>query len=287
MQIGIGHPGTIPGVKGQFILDWARRADAGPFSSLGSLDRLVYPNYDALITLTAAAAVTQRIRLMTTVLLATLHNAGLLAKQAASLDAISGGRLTLGVGVGAREDDFRAAPAEFHNRGKRFEEELTIMKQVWSGQPLGPEVGPVGPPPVRQGGPEILIGGYSPAAIKRVGRWGDGYIAGGAPPPMARQGYELAEQGWKAAGRSGKPRFVAGMYWGLGPNAVERAGEYIRNYYAFAGPMAEQIANSVPATPEAVKGAIQAFADVGVDELMCWPCIPDLDQVDRLADLIG
>src|SRR5437764_7169333 len=136
MQIGIGHPGTIPGVKGQFILDWARRADAGPFSSLGSLDRLVYPNYDALITLTASAAVTQRIRLMTTVLLAPLHNVGILAKQAASLDALSGGRLTLGVGVGGREDDFRAAPASFHERGKRFEEQLAILKRVWSGEPL-------------------------------------------------------------------------------------------------------------------------------------------------------
>jgi len=62
MKIGIGHPGTIPGVQGQLILEWARRADANPFSSLGSLDRLVFPNYDSLITLTAAAAVTQRIR---------------------------------------------------------------------------------------------------------------------------------------------------------------------------------------------------------------------------------
>src|SRR5947199_6391624 len=166
MQIGIGHPGTIPGVKGQFILDWARRADAGPFSSLGSLDRLVYPNYDALITLTAAAAVTQRIRLMTTVLLAPLYNAGVLAKQAASLDAFSGGRLTLGVGVGAREDDFRAAHTSFHDRGKRFEAQLETMKRAWSGQPLAEDIGTVGPAPVKPGGPEVLIGGDCPGCIK-------------------------------------------------------------------------------------------------------------------------
>lgn len=287
MQIGIGHPGTIPGVKGQIILDWARRADAGPFSTLGSLDRLVFSNYDALITLTAAAAVTQRIRLMTTVLLVPLHNAGLLAKQAASLDALSGGRLTLGVGIGGREDDFRAASVPLKGRGKRFEAQLDTMKRVWSGQPMSEDVGPIGPPPVQTGGPPLLIGGYSPAAIRRVSRWGDGFIVGGGGPDMARQGYELAAQAWKEAGRPGRPRFVASVYWGLGPNAAERAGAYIRNYYAFTGPMAEQIASSVPSTPEAMKGAIQAFADIGVDELICWPCIPDLDQVDRLAELVG
>ena len=286
MKTGIGHPGTIPGVKGQFILDWARRADAGPFSSLGSLDRLVYPNYDALITLTAAAAVTQRIRLITTVLLVPLHNAGVLAKQAASLDAISNGRLTLGVGIGGRDDDFRAAPEPMHGRGKRFEEQLNTLTRAWSGQPLAEDIGPIGPAPVRPGGPELLIGGNSPAAIQRVGKWGDGFISGGAPPPMARQGFELAEQAWKEAGKPGKPRFVAGMYFGLGPNAAERAGAYIRNYYSFMGPMAEQIANNVASTPEAVKGALQAFADVGVDELICWPTIPELDQIDYLANLV-
>lgn len=287
MNIGIGHPATIPGATGELILDWARRADAGPFSSLGSLDRLVYPNYDALITLTAAAAVTQRIRLMTTVLLVPLHNAGVLAKQAASLDALSNGRLTLGVGIGGRDDDFRAAPEPMQGRGKRFEEQLQTMTRVWSGQPLADDIGPIGPPPVRPRGPELLIGGYSPAAIQRVSKWGDGYIAGGAPPPMARQGYELAEKAWQDAGKPGRPRFVAGMYFGLGPNAAERAGAYIRNYYAFAGPMAEQIATGLPSTIEAVKGAIKAFSDVGVDELVCWPCIPDLDQIDRLANLVG
>jgi len=287
MQIGIGLPGTIPGVQGKLILDWAKRADGGPFSSLGTLDRLVYPNFESLITLAAAAGVTQRVRLITTILIAPLHNAGMLAKQAASVDAISGGRLTLGLGVGGREDDFRAAPSPFHERGKRFEEQLAVMKRAWSGQPLADDIGPVGPPPVQPGGPEILIGGYSPAAIQRVGRWGNGFVSGGAGPEMARQGYHLAEEVWKAAGRDGKPRFVGGMYFSLGPNAAERAGNYIRHYYSFMGPMADQMASSIPSTPEAVKGVIQAYAGIGMDELVLWPCIPDLDQVDRLAELVS
>ncbi len=287
MQIGIGLPGTIPGVQGKLILDWARRADAGPFSSLGNLDRLVYPNYESLITLAAAAAVTQRIRLITTILIAPLHNAGMLAKQAASIDALSGGRLTLGLGVGGREDDFLAAPSPFHQRGKLFEEQLTIMQRAWSGQPLADNVGPIGPTPVQPGGPEILIGGYSPTAIKRIARWGNGFISGGAGPDMARQGYNLALETWNAAGRTGKPRFVGGTYFALGPNAAERAASYIRHYYSFMGPRSEQMASMIPSTVEAVKGVIQAYAATGMDELVLWPCVPDLDQVDLLAELVS
>jgi alkanesulfonate monooxygenase SsuD/methylene tetrahydromethanopterin reductase-like flavin-dependent oxidoreductase (luciferase family) len=286
MLIGIGLPASIAGVKDAFVLDWARRADVGAFSSLGIIDRLVYPNFEPMITLAVVAGVTSRIRLMTTVLIAPLRNAGLLAKQAASLDALSGGRLILGLGVGGREDDYRAAPAEFHNRGRRFEEQLTTMRRIWSGQPLSDEVGPIGPAPASPGGPEVLIGGYSPTAIARVGRWGDGIILGGSgDPALARQLYAAATQSWQAAGRGGAPRFVACMYYGLGPAARERAGEYLRNYYAFMGQRADFIANAIPTTPEAVKAAISAFSDVGVDELVFWPCIPDLDQVDRLAQL--
>jgi alkanesulfonate monooxygenase SsuD/methylene tetrahydromethanopterin reductase-like flavin-dependent oxidoreductase (luciferase family) len=287
MLIGIGLPASIPGVNNKLILDWARRADAGTFSSLGIIDRLVYSNLEPLITLAAVAGVTQRIRLMTTVLVAPLRNAGVLAKQAATLDALSGGRLTLGLGVGGREDDYRAASAAFKNRGKRFEEQLTTMRRIWSGQPFDAETGPIGPKPARQGGPEVLIGGYSPTAIQRVGRWGDGLILGGSgDAALARQFSGIAEQSWQAAGRSGKPRIVACIYYGLGPNAKERAGTYIRDYYAFMGQRADYMANAIPTTPEAVKEVMQAFNEVGIDELIFWPCISDLDQVDHLAELL-
>jgi alkanesulfonate monooxygenase SsuD/methylene tetrahydromethanopterin reductase-like flavin-dependent oxidoreductase (luciferase family) len=288
MEIGIGLPATIPGVNGERILEWARRADAGPFSSLGIIDRLVYPNFEPMITLAAAAGATRRIGLMTTILLAPLRNTGVLAKEAASLDALSGGRLTLGLAVGGREDDYRAAPSSFRDRGRRFEEQLATMKRIWSGEALGDGVGRVGPPPARAGGPPILIGAYSPQAIRRVGRWAEGFIAAGAGDlSMTRQAYAIAEEAWRDAGRPGRPRFVGGMYFALGPDAANKAAAYIKDYYAFLGAMAEGFARSIPSSVQTMKGAIQGFADIGMDELICWPCIPELDQVERLAQLVG
>jgi alkanesulfonate monooxygenase SsuD/methylene tetrahydromethanopterin reductase-like flavin-dependent oxidoreductase (luciferase family) len=287
MDIGIGLPATIPGTSGSLVLDWARRADSGPFSSLGILDRLVYPNYEPMITLSAAAAVTERIRVMSTILIAPLRRGGVLAKQVATLDALSGGRLTLGIGVGAREDDFHAAPASFHERARSFEEQLELMRRVWSGQPVSDEVGPMGPPPARPGGPELLIGGYSPAAISRVGRWGDGFISGGIPDPeQVRQMFDVAEESWRAEGREGRPRLVACLYYALGPNA-DRGGDYIRDYYSYFGPAADDMARSIPSSPETIEGLIRGLGDVGADEVVCWPTVAELEQVDRLAELVG
>jgi alkanesulfonate monooxygenase SsuD/methylene tetrahydromethanopterin reductase-like flavin-dependent oxidoreductase (luciferase family) len=285
MDIGIGLPATIPWTSGPLILEWAKRADSSPFSSLGILDRLVYPNYEPLITLAAAAAVTERVRLMTTVLIAPLRGAGVLAKQAATIDTLSGGRLTLGLGVGAREDDFNAAPASFHDRARRFEEQLELMRGVWSGNPVSEEVGPIGPPPARPGGPELLIGGYSPPAIRRVGRWGDGFISGGVPnPQQVRQMFDLAEESWRVEGREGRPRLVACLYYALGPNA-ERGADYIRDYYSYFGPGADDMARSIPSSPETIEELIRGFSDIGADEVVCWPTVAELDQVDRLAEI--
>ncbi len=286
MKIGIGLPATMPGTEGKRILDWAKKADSGPFSSLGILDRLVYPNYEALITLAAAAGVTQRIRLMTTVLLAPLRNPVLFAKQAASLDALSGGRLTLGLGIGTREDDYLAASVAYKRRGKLFDAELETLQKIWSGQPLGDTIGPIGPTPIQSGGPEILIGGYSPAAIQRVGQWGNGFIAGGRDPKGTQQFFHLAEESWKAAGRPGKPRLVGCFYYALGPDAKERASAYLRNYYTWLGPMVEMMISNLPMTIDAIKGRIQAYADIGADEVILWPCTPDLEQIDQLAELV-
>jgi alkanesulfonate monooxygenase SsuD/methylene tetrahydromethanopterin reductase-like flavin-dependent oxidoreductase (luciferase family) len=131
----------------------------------------------------------------------------------------------------------------------------------------------------------LLIGGYSPAAMKRVGKWGDGVIAGGGDPDGAKRLFELGRQSWQEEGRSGQPRCVAAFYFGLGDDAAQRAGQYVRHYYAFM-PHVERMAQSIPSTTQSVKDWIQRFADTGADEVIAWPCIADLTQVDLLADLV-
>ena len=289
MKIGIGLPGNVPGAKGDFILEWAQRADAGPFSTLGTIDRLVYQNYEPFIMLSAAAAVTTRIRLMTGVMLAPLRNEGVLAKQAASLDAISNGRLTLGFGVGRRPDDYKAAPARYNNRGRRLEEQIATMKRIWSGKDVDPEndVGPIGPPPVQPCGPEILIGGGTPQAIARVGRLADGYLAGGTNPETVEASYQTAVDAWEAEGKPGKPRLAAVCSYALGPGAADVVGGYIRHYYSSLGPVAEQMAQSAVSSTEAITGLIHDLEGIGMDELVFLPSAAEMGQLDRLADIIG
>src|SRR4051812_49677732 len=135
MEVGIGLPATIPGATGEQVFEWARRAEARGFSSVGTIDRLVYPNYESLIALAAAAGVTERIRLATTILIAPYRaNAALVAKQAATVDHLSGGRLVLGVAVGGREDDYAVSGGGFHTRGRRLDEMLVGGEPVWAGE---------------------------------------------------------------------------------------------------------------------------------------------------------
>ncbi len=286
MDVGIGLPSTIPGVQRDQLLAWARRADERGFSSLGTIDRLVYGNFESLVALGAAAAVTERIRLTTDILLAPLRgNGALLAKQAATLDALSGGRLTLGVGVGARAEDFEAAGVPFERRGRLMDELLEEMKQVWAGEERG-FAGAIGPPPAREGGPELLIGGGVDAALRRVARFGDGWTMGGGPPEAFEEVAGKVKQAWSDAGREGAPRLMALCYFALGDGAREAADGYIHDYYGFIREAADLVAKSVVVDEEMAQQYRDAFAAAGTDELIYFPCSPDPAQVDLLADAV-
>lgn len=286
MDVGIGLPSTIPGVEGDQVLEWARRAEARGFSSLGTLDRLVYGNDEPLVTLAAAAAVTERIRLATTILIAPYRaNAALIAKQAATVDHLSNGRLVLGVGVGAREDDYTASGVEFRTRGARFDAMLAEWQRVWAGEPFG-TAGAIGPRPPG-GRPTLIIGGTAKVAFDRVARFGDGWIMGGGSPDQFREGAAAARAAWQAAGRDGSPRTMALAYFALGDDAEAAAQAYLGDYYAFLGDVAGQIAGSAATDAAAVRQRVEAFTDAGCDELVLFPCKPTPDQVDLAADAIA
>ncbi len=171
-------------------------------------------------------------------LLAPLHaNAALLAKQAASLDRVSAGRFVLGVGLGGRDDDFTASGLSTRGRGRRFEEQLREMKRVWSGEERG-FAGAIGPRTVRDGGPELILGGVTVASFRRVAEPGDGWIMGGGTPEMFAQAAAAVDAAWQDAGRPGTPRKLSLADFALGPDARAQADAYLLDYYGFLGDVA-------------------------------------------------
>ena len=287
MDIGIGLPNTVPGTEGRTLIDWARHAEEAGFSTLGTIGRLVYPNYEELIALSAAAAVTSQIRLTTGVLLAPLYtNSALFAKQAASLDRLSGGRLVLGLGLGGRDDDFAASGVSTQGRGHRLEEQVAMMKRVWAGEEFG-YAGGIGPEPARRGGPEIILGGSTEATFRRVARLADGWIMGGGTPDMFAQAAAGVDQAWQDADRAGRPRKLTLAYFGLGPEARSQAEGYLLHYYGWLGEIANMIAGSAAVSPEMVKSYIAAFEAGGCDEIIFVPTASRLDQVSLLAEAIA
>jgi alkanesulfonate monooxygenase SsuD/methylene tetrahydromethanopterin reductase-like flavin-dependent oxidoreductase (luciferase family) len=280
MDTGIALPNAVPGATGAQLTEWARRAEARGFSSLGTIDRVRYDNYEPLIALAAAAAVTERIGLATTVLLAPLRtNTVELAKQARSVNALSAGRLTLGLGLGAREDDYEISDVATKGRGKQLDAMLEEMRRIWGGEEVGP---------FAAGAPRVIVGGHADAAYARAARFGDGWIAAGSGPDQARAGIESARAAWSDAGREGEPHLMALAYFSLGDRADEDVREGLMHYYAWLGDeVARMIADSAAKGADAVQQYLAAYEDAGCDELVFCPSSSDPRQVDLLADAAG
>jgi alkanesulfonate monooxygenase SsuD/methylene tetrahydromethanopterin reductase-like flavin-dependent oxidoreductase (luciferase family) len=278
MEVGIGLPNAVRGVDRAGIVDWSRRAEAAGFSSLGTIDRIAYSNYESLIALAAAAAVTERIGLITDILIAPLRaNTALFAKQAATIDALSGGRLTLGLAVGGRPDDYDVSGVDFHERGRRFERQLEEMTSIWDGN------GGVGPAPPRGSRPGLLIGGQGEAAFRRAAKYADGWTMGGGGPEVFAGELKKLNAAWSDVGREGKPRTAALFYFALGDNAEQLASDSLGHYYSFLGDIAQQIVASAAKDAATLKQYIAAFEAAGADEVICFPTSTDPEQVDRLA----
>jgi alkanesulfonate monooxygenase SsuD/methylene tetrahydromethanopterin reductase-like flavin-dependent oxidoreductase (luciferase family) len=280
MKVAIGLPNAVPDTSGAQLTKWARRAEARGFSSLGTIDRIAYPNLEPLVSLAAAAAVTERIGLATTVLLGPLRrNPVALAKQVASIHKLSDQRMTLGIAIGGREDDYEVAGVDMATRGEDLDAMLERMREVWEGEEMGPET---------ESHPRVLVGGAVKASFDRAARFGDGWISGGAPPDQFEEARNELEAAWSDAGREGQPQNAGLAYYSLGERAEEEAQAYLTDYYAWLGEeTAGYIANSAAKDAETAKQYVSAFEAVGCQELFFFPSSSDPQQVDLLADALG
>jgi alkanesulfonate monooxygenase SsuD/methylene tetrahydromethanopterin reductase-like flavin-dependent oxidoreductase (luciferase family) len=292
VEIGVNLPVMVPGLDRDGILGWCRAIDAGPFSSLALGERICFPNPELLVTASAAAAVTERVRIVLNVLVLPMHAEILAAKQTATLDVLSGGRLVVGVGVGGREEDYRAVGAAWTPAPlARLERQVRRMRAAWRGEPVVEgALRPVEPAPVQAGGPPVWAGSLYPQSIRRAARWADGLcgFSFSTAEPELRTAFESARRAWREQGRTQPPRLVTGAWFALGPDAERRMETYLRRYLNFMGRGADAVIRLVPSTsPAALRAALARMADAGADEALLVPTTIDLDELRRLEDVIG
>ncbi len=287
MDLGIGLPNAIAGTTGRQLTDWARAAEDAGFSTLGTIDRIVYPSYEPVVALSAAAAVTERIRLATDVMLGPLRqNPAIVAKQFLSLDALAGGgRVVLGIALGGREDDYEISGLDFSERGKWLDAALPKIRAIWDGE--GRTASKVGPRP-QADPPTLLVGGYVQESLDRAAKFADGWTQGGAGPDQFKQAAAKLDEAWKREGRDGKPYKMALAYFSLGPDAQKNAEHDLKDYYAWLGEeTAQAIVGGTAKDPDTVKQYLAAFEDAGCDELVLFPASSDPAQVGLLAEAAG
>lgn len=284
MQIGIGLPSHIAHTPGLLTAEWARRAEHRGFAALAAIDRLVYESLDSVVALSVAAGATAKIGLLTNVLLAPLYSAAPLAKQVATLADVSGGRLTLGVGIGSRPDDYTATGVDFRRRGRILDQTVAVLRDTCAAKVVTGDRA-LCPAPVRV---PILFGGRADATVRRAATVGDGWTAGSLRD-YANQA-SLADRvraAWAESGRAGRPWLQASVNFAFGNADTIGAGRaHLTSYYGFQPEFAALNATDMLTSPHEAVQTVRAYRDLGFDGLAFYPCVADVDQLDRLADAV-
>lgn len=283
MKIGIGIPNQVRNVRPTVIPEWAKRSEEAGFSTLGTVGRIAYPGVMDTVALAAAAGATSTIGLISNVLLGPVWPATMLAKEAAGIDGISGGRLTLGIGLGGRPDDFVVDGLGARGTGKRLDEDIETYKSIWRGDNVPGSDNPAVPEGSRA--VPMLFGGMVQASFQRAARSGEGYIGGSVPASMVAPAFEAVRAAWSEAGRSGSPRLVGIAYYAFADIDAGRAN--VHDYYIPGGAeTADFIAGAVSGGADAVKAAVRSFEEIGADELIFNPTVDDIDEIARLAEVV-
>lgn len=292
MDVSICIPYNEHGYDRNTTLDWCRLVDEGPFASLSSGERITSHSQHMTVILSAAAALTKRVRIVPSLYVLPMHSEGLVAKEVATLDVLSDGRVTICVGVGGREHDYRAAGASFARRHQRLDEQVGRMKSIWAGEPPFEGADPIGPEPVQKGGPPILSGSMGPKAMARAAKWADGIygftLNGNAD--SARQGFAAADEAWSKAGRTTKPKRATGFWFSLSPDEpAHKLKTYVYDYMKLTSePMARAVADTMAtSTPDAVRAALDGIEEAGCEECFLVPATLELAEIERSAEIIA
>jgi len=290
MDVGICLPYMERDLEREHLLEWCRAADQGPFSSLQCGERITGPTIEMATTLGAAAALTERVRIVPSLYVLPMHSSVRAAKQIATLDVISGGRVEVVVGVGGREVDYRALGAPFAHRHARMDEQVAEMKRVWAGESLLEGVDPVGPAPVQAGGPRVLAGAMGPKALARAARWADGVYAwsGGGEPGEIERAFASVRAAWKEAGREEEPRLVGGFWFSLSDDAAADLERYVFEYLAVFG---EAAARAIAKTarrsnPEAIRESLAGYEAAGAHEAVLVPATHHPHEIHRVSNCL-
>lgn len=286
-------PVMEPNLDAATLEAWALAVDGGPFSSLCWGERIAFDNPNSLTLLGALAAWTDRVRLVTTVVVPQLHDPVMLAKGLATGDMLSGGRLTVGIGVGGREEDYRAVGADFATQTMRgMAERVAVMKRVWAGEKVTESVVPVGPPPVQSGGPPLLVGTIGAKTIRSAANWAEGLAGITLDLDVAKQGelFDVARSAWKEAGKPAP--HLATSFWfaiGDGDDARAQVHRHLRRYMNWIP--ADVVDAMAPTTGWAgtereLLDTLRRFSDIGTDEVHLIPTSSDVDQLRRVAEIV-
>jgi alkanesulfonate monooxygenase SsuD/methylene tetrahydromethanopterin reductase-like flavin-dependent oxidoreductase (luciferase family) len=289
MRIGLALPAMLDGLDRRLLLGWARRIEADGYATVGFGERISYRNLELFTVLGAAAAVTERVDIAASVVVLPMHSEVWVAKQVATLDVVADGRAVLGVGVGGRAEDYTALGRPFDHRWDRLDRQVARLRRLWDGEPPGPGLDPIGPPPVRR--IPILSAGVGPRSLARSARWADG-INGFELDPSAAALAGAADRtrgAWTAAGRADPPTVMTSWWFALGRDPMRQLQDYARHYLGvFGARLADALARTCTAAgPDAVRAAVLAAAAAGYDEIQLVPTTTDLAELDALSALIA
>jgi len=286
-------PVMEPDLDAATLKAWARLIDDGPFSSLCWGERIAFTNPDSLTLMGALAAWTDRVRLVTTVVVPQLHDPVMLAKGLATGDMLSGGRLTVGLGVGGRHEDYNAVGADLATQTIRgMSDSVAVMKRVWAQEKVTDSTLPVGPPPLQTAGPRLMVGTIGPKTVRSAAAWAEGLAGTTLDLDVDKQSelFDVARTAWAAQGKP-SPHLATSFWFAMGDADEARAQVHAHLLRYMNWIPAEFVDAMAPTTgwsgsEDDLLEVLGRFEAIGTDEIHLIPTSSDLDQVRRVAEAI-